>query len=49
MTSCVCASPLKGFVPCMSDELRAKGVRSAGGKPLPFSDAYYTLNRIPKR
>lgn len=30
-------------------ELHAKGVKSASGKPLVFNDAYYTLNRIPKR
>jgi len=29
-------------------ELRAPGVRSAGGGTLDHSDAYYTLNRIPK-
>jgi len=30
-------------------ELRADGVRSAGGEPLAHPDAYYTLNRIPAR
>jgi len=30
-------------------ELHAKGVKSASDKPLVFNDAYYTLNRIPKR
>jgi hypothetical protein len=30
-------------------ELHANGVKSARGKPLVFNDAYYTLNRIPKR
>ncbi|MEI6872380.1 MAG: hypothetical protein WCL08_08880 [Verrucomicrobiota bacterium] len=30
-------------------ELRADGVRSAGGEKLDFSDAYYTLNRLPKQ
>jgi hypothetical protein len=29
-------------------ELRAEGVRSAGGAALEYPDAYYTLNRIPK-
>lgn len=29
-------------------ELRADGVRSAGGEPLVHPDAYYTLNRIPR-
>ncbi len=29
-------------------ELRAEGVRSAGGATLEYPDAYYTLNRIPK-
>ncbi|MEP6667982.1 MAG: hypothetical protein ABJF10_02450 [Chthoniobacter sp.] len=30
-------------------ELRCEGVRSAAGAPLDHPDAYYTLNRIPKR
>ena len=30
-------------------ELRAEGVRSAEGEKLDFSDAYYTLNRVPKQ
>ena len=30
-------------------ELHAKGVKSARGKTLVSNDAYYTLNRIPKR
>lgn len=29
-------------------ELRAEEVRSAGGTPLEYPDAYYTLNRIPR-
>ena len=30
-------------------ELHADGVRSAAGAKLDHADAYYTLNRIPKK
>jgi len=30
-------------------EIRATGVRSARGAALAHPDAYYTLNRIPRR
>jgi len=30
-------------------ELRADGMRSAAGAQLDHPDAYYTLNRIPKK
>ena len=39
---------IEGLRPFYVHELRSSGLRSASGRPLDFSNAYYTLNRIPK-
>jgi len=40
---------VKGLRPFFVHELRADGVRNAAGTPLLHAQAYYTLNRIPRR
>ncbi len=39
---------IDGLRPLYVHELVAAGVRSTEGQPLLHSDAYYTLNKIPK-
>lgn len=39
---------VKDLRPLHVHELRTKGIRSKEGRSLDFSDAYYTLNRVPR-